>query len=329
MKFKEKAPVEPIGLRCDMYSIYKTTNGKMNQINEIEKDCWINFVDPDDKDIKFMTEELAIDRDFIKYSLDDEEMSRVETEDGTTFIIIDVPTTERGEHIENTIRFETLPLSIIVTRDHIVTICGEETSVLKAFIDGVVKQVHANLKTRFILQILYRVATRYLFYLKQIDKISMYVEKQLHRSMKNKELIQLLDLEKSLVFFTTSLRANEITMQKIRRGRFIKLYEDDEDLLEDVLIETNQAIEMANIYSNILSGTMDAFASIISNNLNIVMKVLASLTIIMSIPTIVTSFYGMNIPAGMPGDSHWWIPLGISAVIVAFVTVILARKDML
>jgi magnesium transporter len=157
----------------------------------------------------------------------------------------------------------------------------------------------------------------------------MYVEKQLHRSMKNKELIQLLDLEKSLVFFTTSLRANEITMQKIRRGRFIKLYEEDEDLLEDVLIETNQAIEMANIYSNILSGTMDAFASIISNNLNIVMKVLASLTIIMSIPTIVTSFYGMNIGEGLPGDSHWWIPLGISAVIVAFVTVILARKDML
>jgi len=312
-----------------MFAIYKTIGEKVTQINEIEKDCWINFVDPDERDTKYMTEALNIDPDFIKSALDEEEMSRVETEDGTTFIIIDIPTTEKGEILENTIMFETLPLSIIVTPDYIVTICTEETSVLKAFIDGVVKQVYTNLKTRFILQILYRVATRYLFYLKQIDKISNYVEKQLHRSMKNKELIQLLDLEKSLVFFTTSLRANEITMQKIKRGKFIKLYEEDDELLEDVLIETNQAIEMANIYTNILSGTMDAFASIISNNLNIVMKVLASITIIMSIPTIISSFYGMNIGTGViPGDMQWWIPIVISAVLVVAATYFLAKKDM-
>ena len=313
-----------------MFAIYKSINGKITEINEIEKDCWINFVDPDEKDTTYMTETLKIDPDFIKSSLDEEEMSRVETEDGTTFIIVDIPTTEKGEILENTIMFETLPLSIIVTSDCIVTICTEETSVLKAFVDGVVKQVHTNLKTRFILQILYRVATRYLFYLKQIDKISNYVEKQLHRSMKNKELIQLLDLEKSLVFFTTSLRANEITMQKIKRGKFIKLYEEDDDLLEDVLIETNQAIEMANIYTNILSGTMDAFASIISNNLNIVMKVLASITIIMSIPTIISSFYGMNIGVGViPGDMQWWIPIAVSVVLVGATTYFLAKKNML
>ena len=312
-----------------MFAIYKSVNGKIKEINEIEKDCWINFVDPDEKDTKYMTETLKIDPDFIKSALDEEEMSRVETEDGTTFIIIDIPTTEKDEQIENTIMFETIPLSIIVTPDYIVTICTEETSVLKAFTDGVVKQVYTNLRTRFILQILYKVATRYLFYLKQIDKISNYVEKQLHRSMKNKELIQLLGLEKSLVFFTTSLRANEITMQKIRRGKFIKLYEEDDDLLEDVLIETNQAIEMANIYSNILSGTMDAFASIISNNLNIVMKVLASVTIIMSIPTIISSFYGMNIESGIPGDINWWIPILVSVVLVVAATYFLAKKDML
>jgi len=313
-----------------MFAIYKSINGKITEINEIEKDCWINFVDPDEKDTTYMTESLKIDPDFIKSALDEEEMSRVETEDGTTFIIIDIPTTEKGDILENTIMFETLPLSIIVTPDYIVTICTEETSVLKTFIDGVAKQVHTNLKTRFILQILYRVATRYLFYLKQIDKISNYVEKQLHRSMKNKELIQLLDLEKSLVFFNTSLRANEITMQKIKRGKFIKLYEEDDELLEDVLIETNQAIEMANIYTNILSGTMDAFASIISNNLNIVMKVLASITIILSIPTIISSFYGMNIGAGLiPGDMQWWVPIAVSAVLVGATTYFLAKKNML
>jgi magnesium transporter len=188
-----------------MYKIYKTIDGKMINIDKVEKDCWINFVDPDDKDTKFMVDNLGIDPDFIKSTLDEEEMSRVESEDGTTLIIIDIPTTEKDEHIENTILFATLPLSIIVTSDYIVTVCTEETAVLKAFTDGIVKQVHTNLKTRFILQILYRVASRYLFYLKQIDKISIYVERQLHRSMKNKELIQLLDLEKSLVFFSTSV----------------------------------------------------------------------------------------------------------------------------
>lgn len=312
-----------------MYKIYKTIDGKMTNIDKVERDCWINFVDPDDNDTRFMIDNLGIDPDFIKSTLDEEEMSRVESEDGTTLIIVDIPTTEKDEHIENTILFATLPLSIIVTNDYIVTVCTEETAVLKAFTDGIVKQVHTNMKTRFILQILYRVATRYLFYLKQIDKISIYVERQLHRSMKNKELIQLLDLEKSLVFFSTSLRANEITMQKIRRGKFIKIYEDDDELLEDVLIETNQAIEMSNIYSNILSGTMDAFASIISNNLNIVMKVLASITILMSIPTIVTSFYGMNIKPGIPFDTFWWFPLAISALIIGIVAFFLNKKNML
>ncbi len=313
-----------------MYHIYKSFDGKIRQIDQIEKDCWINFVDPDEKDTRFLTEQLGIDHDFIRSSLDEEEMSRVETDDnGTTLIIVDIPAPEKEEHVGNTILFETLPLSIIVNKEYIITICSDETAILKAFADGVVKQVHTNMKTRFILQILYRVASKYLFYLKQIDKISNYVERQLHRSMKNKELIQLLDLEKSLVFFSTSLKANEITMQKIRRGKFIRLYEEDEDLLEDVLIETNQAIEMSNIYSNILSGTMDAFASVISNNLNIVMKVLASITILMAIPNIVTSFYGMNITGGIPMDHFWWFPAAISIAAICVAAWILIKKDML
>ena len=154
------------------------------------------------------------------------------------------------------------------------------------------KGVMTNLKTHFVLHIMLRMATKYLQYLKQIDKISDHVERELRKSMKNQELIQLLDIEKSLVYFSSSLKADEVTLEKIMRGRYIKLYDEDQDLLEDVLIEIKQAIEMSSIYLNILSGTMDAFASVISNNLNIVMKVLASITLIISIPTVISGLYG-------------------------------------
>jgi len=176
--------------------------------------------------------------------------------------------------------------------------------------------------------LLFRGATRYLMYLKQIDRIASHLESKLHKSMKNQELIELLGLEKSLVYFSTSLKSNEVTLEKILRGRVIKMYDEDQDLLEDVLIEVKQAIEMANIYSSILSGTMDAFASIISNNLNIVMKVLTSITILMAIPTMVFSFYGMNIENGLFLDQFQWFPLAFSAVATGIVAAILVKKNM-
>jgi magnesium transporter len=185
-------------------------------------------------------------------------------------------------------------------------------------------------KYRFLYQILYKNAQRYLLYLRQIDRMSNYIEKQLHQSMKNKELIQLLDLEKSLVYITTSLRANQVVLEKIMRINIIKKYSDDEDLLEDVIIENKQAIEMANIYSGILSGTMDAFASIISNNLNIVMKLLTSITILMAIPTMFSSFFGMNV-INLPFASSpfgFWIILGISVFTATIVGFVLLKKNL-
>ena len=178
----------------------------------------------------------------------------------------------------------------------------------------------------FLLLTLLRIAARFLIYLKQIDKLSSTTESRLHQSMRNKELIQLLGLEKSLVYFSTSLKSDEVTLEKILRGRIIKLYEEDEDLLEDVLIEVKQAIEMCNIYSGILSGMMDAFASVISNNLNIVMKVLTAITIVMAIPNMVFSFYGMNV-SGLPFPV-WWVPIVISLIIAGIGTFILVKKDM-
>lgn len=169
---------------------------------------------------------------------------------------------------------------------------------------------------------------RFLQYLKQIDKIYNFMERQLYKSQRNKELIQLLDLEKSLVYFNTSLKANEVTLEKILRGRIITLYEEDHDLLEDVLIEVRQAIEMANIYSSIISGMMDAFASVISNNLNVTMKVLSSITILLAIPNIIFGFYGMNV-SGLPLDQFFWFPLALTGGIILLAAIVLKRKDLL
>ena len=173
-----------------------------------------------------------------------------------------------------------------------------------------------------------RMATKYLQYLKQIDKISNRIERNLRKSAKNKELNQLLDVEKSLVYFSASLKSDEITLEKIMRGRYIKLYEEDQDLLEDVLIEIKQAVDMTATYLNILNGTMDVFASIISNNLNVIMKIQASLTLLVSVPTVISGIYGMNIIGGLPFDKLWWFPLVLSAVLMFLVYIFLKRKDM-
>ena len=188
------------------------------------------------------------------------------------------------------------------------------------------------MKTRFILQILYRNASLYLQYLRNIDKKSEEIERNLKKFTKNKELLELRELEKSLVYFNTSLRANELVMERLMRNEKIKKYPEDTDLLEDVIVENKQAIEMANIYSGILSGTMNTFSSVISNNLNISMKLLASITIIMSIPTMIASFYGMNLNVdGMPfahSPYGFWIVIGIAALLSGIVAIIFKRKNM-
>ena len=306
-----------------MVTFHKTINGKTEEISEFQPDCWVNMISPSEEEINSICELLNLEQDYVRAALDEEETSRIETEDGNTLIIIDVSCTKKDD---TSITYLTLPMGIIRCDKAVVTVCLQENSVIRDVADGFVKGVDTALKTRFILQILLRVANRFLQYLRQIDKLSNYIEKQLHASMKNKELIQLLALEKSLVYFSTSLKANEVTIEKILRGRYVKMYEEDQDLLEDVLIEIKQAIEMSNIYASILSGTMDAFASIISNNLNIVMKVLTVLTILMAIPTMVFSFYGMNVD--LPLDGSWLIPLVMGIIITAVSAIILFKRKM-
>ena len=312
-----------------MLNYFKTVDGRITRLSAPEDGCWVSAVAPDPQEVAYLVEELGLDSGFVRSALDEEESSRIEAEEDQTLVIVDVPVVDDSvtdSQEEKTILYTTMPIGIILAEKFVVTICQKEFAVIEQMENGAVKNLQTAQKTRFLLTILLRVASRFLLYLKQIDRISSSTEKQLHQSMRNKELIQLLGLEKSLVYFSTSLKSDEITMEKILRGRIIKLYDEDQDILEDVLIEIKQAIEMCNIYSCILSGTMDAFASIISNNLNIVMKILTSITILMAIPTMVSSFYGMNVE-GLPFPV-FWMPILLSVVLTILVAIALVKKGM-
>lgn len=312
-----------------MIRIFKTEDGAMHEKEEMQPGCWIALTNPTASEIIDIADAYQIDPDHLKAPLDEEERSRIEVEEEYTLVLVDIPSIEERSGKD---WFVTIPLAIIMTNDVLITVCLEETPVLTSFMDGRVRDFHTFMKTRFILQILYKNATQYLQYLRIIDKKSEVIERKLHQSQKNEELIELLELEKSLVYFTTSLRSNEVVLEKLLRTEKIKKYPEDTDLLEDVIVENKQAIEMAGIYSGILSGTMDAFASVISNNLNIVMKFLATVTIVMSIPTMVASFYGMNLnPRGMPFASHPYgfiIVLGFALALSLLVAYIFNKKDL-
>jgi magnesium transporter len=305
-----------------MLKFYKTLNNSIVEIEEAEPGCWISAVSPTETEISTLQNDFNIERDFIRSALDEEESSRIESDDGRTLIVLDYPVAEKVSDEDDVISYYTMPMSIILTECNVITVSLKEDSIIDDFSKGVVKGIQTQYKTRFIFTLLLRIAGKYLQYLKQIDKLSGYAEAQLQKSMKNKELIQLLGLEKSLVYFSTSLKSTESVLEKILRGRVIKLYDEDQELLEDVLIEVKQAIEMSSIYSNILSGTRDAFASVISNNMNNVMKVLTVLTIIMEVPTIVFSFYGMNVGLPIP---HAWFPMTLSAVLAVIVAIIITK----
>lgn len=296
----------------------------MTRLENMQEGCWINLTNPTKEELDMVEEALHLEPTFLRAALDEEESSRIDMEDGQTLIIIDLPAVEQNEAA---MVYYTIPLGIIVAEKHIVTVGLKETSILQDFEKGLVRNAETQKRTSFIFYILLQVAKRYLQYLRQIDKLYNHMERQLYKSQRNKELIQLLDLEKSLVYFNTSLKANEVTLEKILRGRILTLYEEDQDLLEDVLIEVRQAIEMANIYSSIISGMMDAFASVISNNLNVIMKIMTSITILLTIPNIIFSFYGMNV-ASLPGDRFFWFPLVISVVLVALAGFFLKRKGL-
>ncbi len=315
-----------------MLKIYNTNleTNKVEEIKEFKKGSWINLVNPSEQEIKKVCEGINIQEDFIRDALDYEEKARIDTEedDNTILFVIDVPIIEKNE--ENDI-YTTMPLGLIVVRDDFfITVSLRKNKIIEDFEKRKIKNFQTYKKTRFIFQIFYLNSSYFLNYLKQINKETEIAEYILKNSMKNKELLKLLSLDKGLVYFTTSLKSNEMVMEKTMRGKIVKLYEEDEDILEDAIIENRQAIEMAQIYRDILNGTMDAYASIISNNLNGVMKFLTSITIVLAIPTMISSFWGMNV--NLPFQNS---PMGFAIMIlIATITTLavtwwLKKKDML
>ncbi len=311
-----------------MLNIYamQSQSRELRKIDEITPGAWLNLENPSDKELEEVAEKTGVGEDMLKAALDEEERARIETDDGNTLIIVDIPVIDDSA---DWYVYSTLPLGIITAGDYFITVCLRETAVLGDFIKGRVRNFDANKRTRFIYQILYLNAIKFLHCLKQIDKTSMRVQQTLHRSMKNKELIQLLDLEKALVYFSTSLNSNQIVIDRLRSMSTIKHYEDDDEILDDVIVENKQAIEMATIYRDIMSGTMDAFASVISNNQNTVMKFLAAITIILTIPTIIASIWGMNVGVPFAGTVWgFWAVIGIIVAVTVPVLIIMIKKRM-
>ena len=269
-----------------------------------------------------LIEEFGLDSDFIKSALDEEESSRVEREDTQTLIIIDTAVSEIEKN--DTLVFYTMPMSIIIKDQLVFTISLRNNKVIEDLIDGRLRNIQTSFRTQFVLRLIMQLTSTYLVYLKQIDKASNTLERELRKAVKNKQLLQMMELEKSLVYFSTSLKSNDATMNKILRGKLMKLYEDDQDLLEDVLIELKQAEEMASIYSSILANMVDACSSVISNNVNIVMWQLTIVTIILAIPAMVFSFYGMN-TLDLPFAEHTWFPTVVSIVATLLTALILLK----
>lgn len=308
-----------------MLEIFKTVNNDIIQTDTFEEGVWVNLFNPSEAEISSVSNALNVDIDYLKAALDEEERARIESDNGQTLIIVDIPIVEPEGKMNV---YTTIPMAIILIKHIIITVCLKEDTLLNDFKNNKVKAFLTQYKTRFVLQILYKNATRYLQYLKHIDKTSSRIEQDLHKSMKNKELIQMLKLEKSLVYFSTALKSNEVVLEKLMKFEHVKNYPEDTELLEDVIIENKQAIEMANIYSSILTGTMDAFASVISNNLNIVMKFLTSVTIVMAIPTMLSSFFGMNVDIPLRSPFSFWIIVMMALAMCVITGFTLYKKKM-
>lgn len=300
-----------------MISMYKNTEQGLVTLNEPVNGSWINVINPSSEEITWLVGQ-KIPQDYLTYSLDLDERPRTERENGDLLIILRIPYYQ-GQAAD--IPYTTVPMGIILTDRFILTICRWENDILKELTTGRLRSLSTSKRNRFILRLLLNTADKYLVHLREINKMVDALEDQLQKSTRNKEVLELVKYQKSLTYFTTALKANELMLERLNRSQMFKTYPEDDDLLEDVIIENQQAIEMTNVSTNILSGMMDAFASIISNNLNGVMKFLAAITIVLSVPTMIASFFGMNVT--LPLENH---PAAFVAIIVfaVFVSLMIA-----
>lgn len=306
-----------------MLTIYKNTERGLEQLDSLVNGSWVKVVDPTPEEIQQLII-WGIETEFINYSLDLDEMPRIERDEDYTFILIRIP----HRQPDSDIPYITIPLGILIKGNVIVTICRYDKEMFQVLANGKYRLLKTSKRYRFALYIFLETATRYLTHLREINRMTEAIEDQLQKSTRNRELLELLKYQKSLTYFATALRSNEVMMERVQRTQIFNYYEDDQDLLEDVLTENQQAIQMTSINAEILSSMMDAFASIISNNLNSVMKALAAITIIMSLPTIVSSFFGMNV--SLPFQNHplaFWFTVGIALAFISLAVFIFSRRD--
>ena len=314
-----------------MRTIYKTDNGILSQKEAFEPDVWINLISPNMEEMTEVADYYDIDIADVRAALDEEESSRVQMEDGYTLILVDIP----FEEIRNEQRaYTTIPLGILLVQSAIITVCGDDTVILNYFYNNRMRGFSTKKKMRFVYQILLRATNLYQALLRAIDKKRSEVEKRVgSETTEDKDLINLHELETNLVYFATSLSANKVVLDRLTRYERIKQYPEDKELLDDVIVENRQAIEMTNIYRDIIHGSRELVSTIINNRLNNVMKFLTSITLVMAIPTIISGIYGMNV-------SGKWMPLsttphgftiicGIITLICALVLLILKRSKML
>lgn len=279
-----------------MLSIYRTDNRIISEIDHVEEGCWIMLTAPTLEETSQIAETCDIDLEDLRAALDDEESSRLSLEDNYSLIIVDIPIQEVRNNRET---YTTIPLGIILLENIIITICAQETAVLRTFTQQRVRDFSTKKQIRFMYQILYNACMVYQSLLRSIDSKRFEIEDRIQQSLEDEDLILLHDLESNLVYFATSLRANGLTFDRITRYGRIKKYEEDQDLLEDLLIENKQAIEMTAIYREVIIGTRELLSAVINNQLNNAMKYLAAITIVMSIPDIISGLMGMNL------DSRW------------------------
>ncbi len=312
-----------------MIKIFKTEDNKSLKrlsISEAVSGSWFSLITPTEEEIKQVSLVLGLDEDFLRNSLDLDERSRIEIEDGNTLIITNLPIiTEDGS-------FDTLPLGIIYTPTSIITVCSKDNNILSSFNENTAYSFDTRKKTEFMLKMLYRSVKFYLKYLDLINRTTDAIETELQKATNNKALFQLMEIQKTLVYFSTALKDNDIVLQKINRmtksttGTNIKITEEESDLLEDVIIDTRQAIEMVDMHRMILEAMMEGFASIINNNLNQIMKFLAAITIIMAIPTMIGGLWGMNVPVPYGSNSYGFLIVVTLSVITSIVVVLFFRK---
>lgn len=311
-----------------MINYYKTIDGCLEEIASPEENCWISVENPTETEVKFLISDLGIIDSYVYSSLDPEEHSRTERNDSQLLAILDMPIEEDAEDDDGYPQIYTLPIGFILTPKYVITI----TKNISPIIDEIVKGEYcmrnsldtAN-RLNFMFTVVYQIASHFVSHLEYIDAIALETQDQMKKSMKNQDLVQLLNLEKSLVYFTNSLKATELTMEKIRKGRVTELSKEDQDLLEDILVEIKQSIETARVYTGILESTMNAVEAIISNNMNITMKMLTSLTLVLSIPNMVYGFYGMNVAFHSEKPSYI-IPFTLSLLISGFAAFVLYKK---